>query len=60
MVGHLAERGVAVDPRQPLPDNVRLAQVALVRDQQVQRAVVVLRAADTGQLYRSFTADASL
>ena len=43
LVGHLAEGGIAVDPRQALPDDVRLTQVPLVRNQQVQRAVGVLR-----------------
>ena len=40
---HREELGVAVDAGQALPHHPRLPQVPLVRDQQVQRPVLVLR-----------------
>ena len=40
---HLVELGVAVDARHALPHDAALPQVPLVRHQQVQRAVRILR-----------------
>jgi hypothetical protein len=51
-MAHREELGVAVDAGEALPHDARLPQVPLVRHQQVQRPVLVLRqrACESGML----------